>query len=112
MLSARQGPRHGAERITAMFVAAPLIPRRTGRREQDHHRSARLASSQRVGGIERRLQVAAATVFQFTFELTGEQVGRLTNQEDVTDTIEIGSKRRNASLLRLATGNPVDVAVT
>ena len=35
-LRARQGARHGAERIAAMLVALPLVPRGAGRRQQHH----------------------------------------------------------------------------
>src|SRR5205814_10141550 len=106
-----QGPRHGAERIAAVLVALPLVPRGAGRRQQDDRWAFRFMLGERMRSIERRLQVATAIESHLAVELAREQIGRLADQEGMADALEPWRERGDAALLRLATEDPVDVAV-
>src|SRR5476649_2376473 len=71
-LGARQSPRHLAEGIATMLVALPLVPRRAGRREQHHGGALGFRLYLGLGGIHRRLEIAAATEFDLTLELASK----------------------------------------
>src|SRR5579871_2773245 len=94
-----------------MLVALPLVPRGAGRRQQHDRGAFRLTLYQRMSGVERRLQVAAAVERHLALELASEQLGRLADQEGMADAVEPGREWRHAALLRLAAQDPVDVAI-